>query len=130
MNMAVFYVSDLERFVHGVHDSLKPNGRFVFSLDHPLRFVAYKAIDAYDVDIVGECEDYLVEKAKAAYNMWTQREDLNIYSRPVSSYINACGRAGLPVRTMREPPTRTGTEDEPLESSIPHKMVIEAVKQA
>jgi len=108
MNMAIHLMPDLNALTKGIHALLKPGGRFVFSTDHPLRYVAYKAIDAYDVDIVAECEDYLVERATQTFNAWTKREDLNMYSRPLSAYLNACGRNGLYVQEVREPKTGPG----------------------
>jgi hypothetical protein len=100
----------------------------VFSLDHPLQYVAYKAIDAYDVDVVAECEDYLVERATQTFNAWTKREDLNIYARPFGAYMNACGRNGLYVQEVREPTTITRSAANPMKTGVPYKMVIRAVK--
>jgi 2-polyprenyl-3-methyl-5-hydroxy-6-metoxy-1,4-benzoquinol methylase len=128
MNMAVFYVADLDAFARGVQALLKPGGRFVFSLDHPLQYVAYRAINAYDVDIVAECEDYLVERATQTFNAWSKLEDLNMYSRPFGAYLNACGRNGLYVQEVREPKTVTGSAANPMRTGVPYKMVVRAVK--
>ena len=128
INMAIFYVADLDAFARGVHALLKPGGKFVFSLDHPLQYVAYKAINAYEVDIVGEYQDYLVERATQTFNAWSKREDLNIYSRPFGSYLNACGRNGLYVQEVREPKTVTGSAANPMRTGVPYKMVVLAVK--
>ena len=46
MNMAIFFVVNLDSFARGVSALLKPGGQFVFSLEHPLQYGAYKAIDA------------------------------------------------------------------------------------
>jgi len=128
MNMAIHLVADLDALAKGVHALLKPGGRFVFSMDHPLRYVAYKAIDAYEVDTVGECEDYLIEKQVSTYSPWSGREDLNMYSRPFGSYLNACGRNGLFIQEVREPKTVTGSAANPMKTGVPYKMVVLAVK--
>ena len=103
MNMAIFFVMALDSFAREVSALLKFGGRFVFSLDHPLQYVAYKAIDAYDIDSMGDYEDYLVERATQTFNAWSRREDQNIHLRPIGSYLNACGRNGLYIQEVREP---------------------------
>ncbi|MCX8213161.1 MAG: methyltransferase domain-containing protein [SAR202 cluster bacterium] len=128
MNMVIHLVADLDALAKGIHALLKPGGRFVFSMDHPLRYVAYKAIDAYDVDIVAECENYLVERATQTYNNWSSRENLKMYSRPFGSYLNACGRNGLYVQEVREPKTVTGSAANPMRTGVPYKMAVLAVK--
>ena len=128
MNRAIFFVMALDSFAREVSALLKSGGRFVFSLDHPLQYVAYKAIDAYDVDIVGDYEDYLVERATQTFNAWSRREDLNIHLRPIGSYLNACGRNGLYIQEVREPKTVTGSAATPMRTGVPYKMVILAVK--
>jgi 2-polyprenyl-3-methyl-5-hydroxy-6-metoxy-1,4-benzoquinol methylase len=128
MNMAIHLMADLNALVRGILVLLKPGGRFVFSMDHPLRYVAYKAIDAYEVDIVAECEEYLVERATQTFNAWTKRDDLNMYERPFGAYLNACGRNGLLVQEVREPKTVTGSAENPMRTGVPYKMVVLAVK--
>jgi len=128
MNMVIHLLADIEALARGIHSLLKPGGRFVFSTDHPLRYVAYKAIDAYDVDIVGEYEEYLTERPIKTYSAWSGREDLNMYSRPFGAYLNACGRNGLYVREVREPKTVTGSDANPMRTGVPYKMVVLAVK--
>jgi hypothetical protein len=46
---------------------------------------------------------------------------------PTTPCTNACGRNGLLADQIREPTTRIGTADSPMESDVPVKMVVRAV---
>lgn len=128
MHMALFYIEDLGKLFQNIHTSLKTDGRFVFTYDHPLRLLAYKVM-GIDVDLETEYEEYLNEGLKKNFNNWTKKQDdLWIYRRPLGSIINALGRNKLLVKAMTEPKTKTMYMDKQFESAIPFKMGFEAVK--
>lgn len=129
MNMAIFYVENLEKFAKGIAKILKKDGRFIFSYDHPLRYVAGKDTGR-ELDPVEEIRPYLQDRAVSVYNTWTKRNDINIYYRPMGSYINTLSDVGLMVSRVREPETRTMNGSTPVHSAIPSKFVIETTKIA
>jgi ubiquinone/menaquinone biosynthesis C-methylase UbiE len=129
MHMAIFYIEDLDKLFGNIYKSLKPNGRFVFTCDHPLRQVAYKTM-GIDIDLIAEYEDYLNEGLRQNFNHWTKKQDdLTIYRRPLGSLINALSRNNLFVKGMTEPKTIASYQGKHVETNIPFKMGLEAIKK-
>lgn len=128
MNMAIFYIENLDGLLSGVYKILKPDGKFVFTYDHPLRQVAYLKM-GIDIDILTEYEDYLNSGLKYNFNHWTKKNDLAIYRRPIGEMINALGRNNLLVQAMEEPPAVAELKGKEIRTNIPYKMGIAAIKK-
>jgi hypothetical protein len=111
-----------------VSNILKAGGRFVFTLDHPLKEVAYVQL-GIELDLIKEYERYLENRLRRNWNNWTKKQnDLEVYIRPFGTYINAAGRNGLLVKAIAEPETRTMHGGLVHYTPIPFKMAIEVVK--
>ena len=130
IHMAIWYVEDVDKFLANVYKILKPKGRFIFSIDHPLKWSLYTAIDAVKQDETDtEQEKYLEVRKVKTFNNWLQKQDdLAVYFRPQSWYINLCGKNNLLIKAMREPASDMIRQGKPYKSGIPMKMVIETVK--
>lgn len=130
IHMAIWYVEDVDTFLSNVYKTLKPKGRFIFSIDHPLKWSLYTAIDAVKQDETDkEQEKYLEVRKVKTFNNWLQRQDdLSVYFRPMGWYINLCGKNNLFVKAIREPKSDMIRQGKHYESGIPMKMVIETVK--
>src|SRR5690606_35515472 len=48
IHMAIWYVKDVDAFLKNVYKILKPKGRFIFSIDHPMKYSLYRVIEAVD----------------------------------------------------------------------------------
>ena len=130
IHMAIWYVEDVDKFLANVYKILKPKGRFIFSIDHPLKWSLYTAIDAVKQDETdAEQDKYLEVRKVKTFNNWLQKQDdLAVYFRPQSWYINLCGKNNLLIRAMREPASDMIRQGKPYKSGIPMKMVIETIK--
>lgn len=130
IHMAIWYVKDVADFLKKVYKALKPNGRFIFSIDHPMKWSLYQAIDAVsDEEVKKGEESYLEERKVETFNHWLgKQDDLTVYFRPISYYINLCGNNGLLVKALREPASDMMRQGQHYKSNIPMKMVIETVK--
>ncbi len=130
IHMAIWYIADVDAFLKNVRKVLKPGGRFIFSIDHPMKWSLYRAIGAVLQDETNkEEEKYLEARKVRTFNNWLQiQEDLTVYFRPMSYYMNLCGANNLLIKTVKEPYSkilRKGTE---YESGIPMKMIVETIK--
>lgn len=130
IHMAIWYVNDVDTFLSNVNKILKPGGRFIFSIDHPLKWSLYTAIDAVQQDETdSEQEKYLEVRKIKTFNNWLQKQDdLAVYFRPQGWYINLCGKNGLLTKSMKEPVSDMIRQGKPYKSGIPMKMVIETIK--
>ncbi|TSC70194.1 MAG: methyltransferase type 11 [Parcubacteria group bacterium Gr01-1014_46] len=130
IHMAIWYVDDVDTFLSNVHKILKPNGRFILSIDHPMKWSLYKAIDAVPQSKVDEeNEQYLEAHKVKTFNQWLKiQDDLSVYYRPMGYYMNLCGKNNLLIKAIREPKSKMVRQDIPYESGIPMKMVIETVR--
>lgn len=131
IHMAIWYVDDVDTFLANVYKILKPNGRFIFSIDHPMKWSLYKAIDAVSQEETEkENEKYLEARKVKTFNNWLKKQDdLSVYFRPTGYYINLCGKNNLFIKSIREPKSDMMRQGKHYESGIPMKMVIETVKQ-
>lgn len=131
IHMAIWYIEDISDFLSNINKILKPEGRFIFSVDHPLKWSLYRAIDAVkEEEAREEIEKYLEVRQVKTYNNWTKRQkDLTIFFRPMSYYVNLCSKHNLLTKRVYEPPTKMFRKGHAFESGIPMKMVIETIKK-
>lgn len=130
IHMAIWYIVDVDAFLANVYKILKPKGRFIFSIDHPMKYSLYRVIEAVDNEkATAEEEKYLDVREVKTFNNWLQKQDdLTVYFRPMEFYMNLCGRNNLLVRAIKEPRSDIVRKDKYYKSGIPMKMVIETVK--
>ena len=131
IHMAIWYVKNVDVFLSNVYKILKSGGRFIFSIDHPMKWSLYRAIDAVSQDETDkEDEKYLQVRKVKTFNHWLKKQkDLPIYFRPMGYYINLCGKNNLLIRAIKEPKSKILKQSKKYESGIPMKMVIETVKK-
>ncbi|MBI2062149.1 MAG: methyltransferase domain-containing protein [Candidatus Yanofskybacteria bacterium] len=131
IHMAIWYVEGVNSFLANIYKRLKPNGRFIFSMDHPLKWSLYKAIDAVSQDESDkEAEKYLEARKIKTFNNWLKKQDdLSVYFRPMGYYINLCGKNNLMTKAIQEPKSIMLRQGKHYESGIPMKMVIETIKK-
>lgn len=135
MNMAVHYIQNFEVFVRGLKEILKPGGRFVFTLGHPLSKLAWLDIKHHQHsqgEPLQAAKNYLKVGETTVFSIWSGKEDLKLYRAPLSYYINILADNGLLVDKFIEPETETVmndvTDKTPLHTSIPIIIAIGAKK--
>jgi len=100
-SLAVHYLADFDAFVARVHDALKPGGKFVFSMEHPV-FAARSNPDFIrdkDGKLLGVVDDYLREGERVTN--WIA-DGIVKYHRLISTTINALQRGGLRLDLVDE----------------------------
>ncbi|MGD7043152.1 class I SAM-dependent methyltransferase [Jeotgalibacillus proteolyticus] len=106
----IHYAEDLGELFQNIHQSLKEDGRFVFSVQHPLTtasFLSKKEGDRRGNWIV---DDYFKEGERK--EPWLN-ETVVKYHRTVEHYFSALTRAGFTVTNLREgKPVRENFTDE------------------
>jgi len=128
------HISDVDDAIAEVARVLRPGGRFVFMLNHPLLQTPNSGwIDDQVLDPPEQywrIGDYLVE----AETIEEVEKDVFIpfVHRPLSRYINAMAESGLVVRHMIEPAPPPGflakAAEYQLAATIPRLLVLDAVK--
>lgn len=89
------WVKDLSACFSEAHRVLKPGGRFVFSVDHPL----YRCLDPETGDLT---TSYFDDTPRRNYSEKLDAE-MVIYRRTVSDIVTAVLDAGFSIDALREP---------------------------
>jgi len=131
--MAMMNIENLDAVCKGVYDRLKPGGRFVMVISHPAYRIAGGSAWGWTMDQrTGQqiqfrrVDNYLseqsspivmnpgeVSKGKPAITTIT-------HHRPMSSYINACGRNGLVIDAIEEWASQRTSEPGPRAAAENH----------
>lgn len=135
INQGIFYVDDLDTLTKGVHAILKKGGVFIFTLSHPLNYVARADIGeiSHLKEVLETYQPYLKDRLVKAEKDWgidgvEGKVSYWQYRRPLSSYINACGKNHLMISEIHEPTTRIRKKGKTWKSRIPHSIIVKAVK--
>ena len=100
-SLALHYLSDFNAVCAAISDSMKPNGHFVFSVEHPV-LTANKT--DWLLDINGNWKynaimDYFTEGIRQA--PWLEA-DVTCYHNQFSTLINSLVNNGLAIKEMQE----------------------------
>lgn len=96
---AIHYVEDIQKLFNYVYDALKENGRFVFSVQHPLTTSSFASKQLGD-----RRENWIVDD----YFLYGERKEPWIdkvvvkYHRTIEQYFTALKKAGFSVVDLRE----------------------------
>lgn len=95
--LALHYIEDLESVFTNVKNTLKENGRFVFSVQHPLLTSAFKSMQGKRTDWI--VDDYFVSGKRV--EPWIG-ENVVKYHRTIEEYFMMLQNAGFVVEGLRE----------------------------
>lgn len=132
INMALHYFPDLETFFADLAKLLKRQGFIVFTTNHPMRHLARLDLNVpgYTAErVLRNGQEYLKVFEDVTFNLWTKKEELNIYRAPISHVVNSLASNGLLIDKMIEPKTDTNYDlDQAAESNIPMFFAMRARK--
>lgn len=102
-SLAFHYINSFEAICKKVYNFLKPEGSFVFSVEHPI-FTSRNEQDWY-YDVKGKRLHWAVDNYQSEGLRETTflTENVIKYHRTFSTYINDLINAGFIVRTVKEP---------------------------
>jgi SAM-dependent methyltransferase len=96
---AFHYVSDINRLFQDVHKTLKENGRFVFSIQHPLTTSSFASKQTGDKRGNWIVDDYFHDGERK--EPWIDQIVIK-YHRTIEQYFIALRQAGFSVLDLRE----------------------------
>jgi len=117
--MALMDMSSIEPLISTLPKLLKPGGRFVFSVSHPVFNSGTSRLVAEQHDKDGEIltrygvtvTDYARPYAHMGLGIFGQPEPQHYFHRPISLLFNTCFRYGFALDGMEEPLFPEGFQD-------------------
>lgn len=97
--LAIHYVSDIHLLFKKVHKALKDDGKFVFSIQHPLTTSSFVSKESGDKRGNWLVDDYFVEGERK--EPWMGQTVVK-YHRTIEQYFNALAGAGFSITDLRE----------------------------
>lgn len=129
-SLALHYISDLSLILKKVHKSLKPGGRFIFSVEHPVITSSNSALKGSAVRQAWIVDDYFKRGERLVEWMG---DSVTKYHRTIEDFLNELTSAGFNLQKLRESePPRKCFNDEALwvrRSRIPLFLIIEGLKK-
>lgn len=108
--LAIHYVSDIERLFKNINQALKPQGKFVFSIQHPLTTSSFESKKSGEKRSNWIVDDYFEEGERQ--EPWIDKVVVK-HHRTVESYFTALTNVGFRITGLQEGmPKRQHFEDE------------------
>ncbi|PLR98803.1 class I SAM-dependent DNA methyltransferase [Bacillus sp. T33-2] len=98
--MVLHYIEHLDRLFSKAYESLKPGGRFLFSVQHPVITSSFRSKEAG-----GERQDWIVDdyfSTGKRTEPWINSLVVK-YHRTIEDYFAFAQKAGFTIETIREP---------------------------
>ncbi|MGD6873615.1 class I SAM-dependent methyltransferase [Sutcliffiella horikoshii] len=96
---AIHYVSDIDRLFQNIYQSLKEDGRFVFSIQHPLTTSSFASKESGDKRGKWIVDDYFLDGERK--EPWINQVVVK-YHRTIEQYFTALREAGFTIQDLRE----------------------------
>ncbi|MGD6774683.1 class I SAM-dependent DNA methyltransferase [Sutcliffiella horikoshii] len=96
---AIHYVSDIDRLFQNIYQSLKEDGRFVFSIQHPLTTSSFASKESGDKRGNWIVDDYFLDGERK--EPWINQVVVK-YHRTIEQYFTALREAGFTIQDLRE----------------------------
>lgn len=96
---AIHYVDNIQKLFNNVHNALKENGKFVFSVQHPLTTSSFESKKAGDRRENWIVDDYFI--AGERKEPWMDEVVIKFH-RTIEQYFQALVRAGFQIVDLRE----------------------------
>lgn len=98
--LAIHYVEDTETLFQSIFQTLKPGGRLVFSVQHPLLTSSFKSSESGERRSSWIVDDYFYS-GKRVEN-WLGEQVVK-YHRSTGEYFSALANAGFKIESLTEP---------------------------
>lgn len=120
---AIHYVSDIHLLFQNVYKTLKNDGKFVFSVQHPLTTASFLSKQTGDRRSSWIVDDYFLEGERK--EPWIEKVVVK-YHRTIEHYFNALTSSGFSVVDLREgsPKREHFTNDEEFERRLRIPLVL------
>ncbi|TYS57532.1 methyltransferase domain-containing protein [Sutcliffiella horikoshii] len=96
---AIHYVSDIDRLFQNIYQSLKEDGRFIFSIQHPLTTSSFASKESGDKRGNWIVDDYFLDGERK--EPWINQVVVK-YHRTIEQYFTALREAGFTIQDLRE----------------------------
>lgn len=96
---AIHYVDNIQKLFNNVHNALKENGKFVFSIQHPLTTSSFESKKAGDRRENWIVDDYFI--AGERKEPWMDEVVIKFH-RTIEQYFQALVKAGFQIVDLRE----------------------------
>ncbi|PGY08156.1 class I SAM-dependent methyltransferase [Bacillus sp. AFS031507] len=97
--LAIHYLADLKDLFKGVHYSLTENGRFIFSVQHPLLLSSIKGAEASSLKTDWIVDDYFTSGKRV--EPWIDKNVVK-YHRTTEEYYQLLKQTGFKIDDLRE----------------------------
>ncbi|MCA0988639.1 class I SAM-dependent DNA methyltransferase [Guptibacillus algicola] len=97
--LVLHYIENLDDLLNDVFQSIKENGRFVFSVQHPLLTASFKSMEAGGKRSNWIVDDYFVSGKRV--EPWIGEKVVK-YHRTIEEYFKKLQRAGFVIEGIRE----------------------------
>ncbi|MFJ5769377.1 class I SAM-dependent methyltransferase [Psychrobacillus sp. NPDC093180] len=96
---AIHYIEDIQKLFNRVYDTLNDNGRFIFSVQHPLTTSSFVSKQTGDKRGNWVVDDYFLDGVRK--EPWIDKVVVK-YHRTIEQYFTALKNAGFSVLDLRE----------------------------
>ncbi|TQR20384.1 class I SAM-dependent methyltransferase [Psychrobacillus vulpis] len=96
---AIHYIEDIQKLFHNVHNTLNENGKFVFSVQHPLTTASFESKKSGDRRENWIVDDYFLDGERK--ERWID-EVVVKYHRTIEQYFRALTKVGFQIVDLRE----------------------------
>jgi SAM-dependent methyltransferase len=97
--LALHYIADLKEVFQGVHNTLADNGKFIFSVQHPVLLSSIKSADASASKSDWIVDDYF--KSGERVEPWIDKKVVK-YHRTIEEYFQLLKLVGFKINDIRE----------------------------
>lgn len=95
----IHYLPNINTLFEKIHKTLKPGGRFIFTVQHPLTTSSFKSKEEGDKRTDWRVDDYFIEGERL--EPWINKTVVK-HHRTMESYFTALIAAGFTVKAVRE----------------------------
>jgi SAM-dependent methyltransferase len=129
-SLAIHYIEDLELLMHKIQRCLKPGGRFIFSVEHPVITSCNRSLENTALRQAWIVDDYF---KRGARNVEWMGNTVTKYHRTIEDFLKTLSATGFVLSDLREAePTKENFNDEALllrRSRIPLFLILSASKK-
>lgn len=111
-NLVLFDIRDLDKVVKNISTTLKPGGRFIFSILHPcFNLTKENRYNLRNIGYNGGTVTFKIKKSYKSHTVYARDSisdfsihgTINHYHRPIESYVESLARNSFVILNIKEP---------------------------